>query len=353
MPKTIKRCFDKNLTFIKLIEAHERAKKNKMSKKEVLLFEMDLETNITNILNAIQNGTYKMGRYREFKIYEPKERIIKSLPYPDRVVHQWYVEEFIKPYIVPRFIYDSYACITDRGTHKAVERLQYFMRKKYRQNPNYYIVKCDIKSYFYNIDKDILTGIMERYISDKKLMAFTKLMIDGGEKDRIGLPIGNYTSQYFANIYLNELDYYMKFELRQKYYVRYMDDFMILVDNKQEARELLRKINNFVIERLHLELNHKSGYYPRKMGANFCGFRIWETHILIRKRSIKKMKKNVRKWNKGENDGKDILLSYNSWLGHISHGNSYNLKLKINSMMNDDVKKILGITDSEEASVES
>ena len=129
MPKTIRNKFNKYLTFSKMLEAHYRASLDKTNKKEVILFEMDLETNIIKIINDIKNDKYKMGKYREFIIYEPKERLIKSLPYRDRVIHQWYVEEFIKPYINPRLIKDTYACIEDRGTHKAVKVMQKYMRK--------------------------------------------------------------------------------------------------------------------------------------------------------------------------------------------------------------------------------
>lgn len=113
--KKIKNVFYKNLTFQKFVEAHNRAKKNKTYKNEVMQFDLNLESNIISIINSIKNGTYSIGRYREFKVYEPKERIIHCLPYRDRVVHQWYVEEFIKPYILPKFINTSFACLPDRG----------------------------------------------------------------------------------------------------------------------------------------------------------------------------------------------------------------------------------------------
>ena len=146
-----------------------------------------------------------MGKYRTFKIYEPKERVIRALPYVDRIVHQWYIHEFIKPYIVPRFINDSYACIEGRGTHKAVDKAQEYMRKMKNNYGAYYIVKCDISGFFYNIDKDVLYNILKRFIRDHKLLDITyEFIYNDGEE--VGLPIGNYTSQFFANIYMNELD---------------------------------------------------------------------------------------------------------------------------------------------------
>ena len=169
MPKKIKNLFYKNLTFKKLLDAHYRARKNKAYKKDVILFEMNLENNIINLLNSIKNNNYKMGKYYDFKIFEPKERTIHSLPYRDRVVHQWYVEEFIKPYIVPKFINSSFACIIDRGTHKANNYIQHQMQIFKRNYGSFWVLKCDIRRFFYNIDPNILYHILCKYIGDPYL----------------------------------------------------------------------------------------------------------------------------------------------------------------------------------------
>ena len=220
MPKKIKNLFYKNLTFKKLLDAHYRARKNKAYKKDVILFEMNLENNIINLLNSIKNNNYKMGKYYDFKIFEPKERTIHSLPYRDRVVHQWYVEEFIKPYIVPKFINSSFACIVDRGTHKANNYIQHQMQIFKRNYGDFWVLKCDIRRFFYNIDPNILYHILCKYIGDTYLKRFTKQLIYDGRDiiGDVGIPIGNYTSQYFANIYLNELDQYVKRILKVKFY---------------------------------------------------------------------------------------------------------------------------------------
>lgn len=331
MSKSIKKVFYEKITFEKLLQAHNRAKKGKTFKEEILKFEVDLETNIINIINEIKNGSYKIGNYKTFIIYEPKERIIKSLPYKDRIVHQWYVEEFIKPYFLPRFINDTYACIPNRGTHKAIYKLQKYMRIMKRNFNDYYILKCDIKKYFYSIDKNILLNILKKYIKDNDLIDFSKILIYDGEE--AGIPIGNYTSQFFANIYLNELDQYVKHILKVHYYLRFMDDFILLVKDKEEAKILLNKISIFINNELKLELNNKTRYYTNKMGVDFCGYRIFETHILLRKNSKKKIKKNIKKWNKlYENDLLDIKkvrLQFNSWVNHSRHTNTYNLRLKL------------------------
>lgn len=193
MSKTIKNCFYKNLTFEKMLDAHYRARQHKIYKNEVISFELNLENNLINVINSIKNGTYRLGNYFSFNIYEPKKRLIKALPYRDRILHQWYVEEFIKPYIIPRFIDTTFACLTDRGTHKAVDKVQEYLRKYERNYKNYWILKCDIKGFFYNIDQNILYKIMSRYISDKQLLKFTKILIYNNESnepdDYIGIPI--------------------------------------------------------------------------------------------------------------------------------------------------------------------
>lgn len=300
MPKKIKNEFYKKLTFEKMLEAHYRSRKHKAYKNEVIKFEFNLENNIINLINNIKNDTYKMGNYFTFKVFEPKERDIQALPYRDRIVHQWYVEEFIKPHIVPRFINTSFACLENRGTHKAMENVQHEMQICRRNWGNFWILKCDIKKFFYNINPFILYNIMQKYISDKPLLNLTRVLIYNGpiDKSKVGIPIGNYTSQFFANIYLNELDQYIKRVLKVKYYTRYMDDFILILKTKKDCINLKKQIENYLAEHLQLELNDKSRYYPYKMGVNFCGYRIFTTHRLLRLSSKKKIKRNVKRWNR-------------------------------------------------------
>ena len=335
MPKKIKNLFFEKLTFEKMYEAHLRAKKHKVYKSEIIKYEFNLENNLTNLIRNLSNGTYKLGKYFCFKVYEPKERLIQALPYKDRIVHQWYVEEFIKPYIVPRFINNTYACITGRGTHKAIDDVQKQMRIMKRNHGDFWILKCDIKKFFYSIDPCILFNILKKYISDPLLLNLTRILIFNGpiNEKQVGIPIGNYTSQFFANIYLNELDQYIKRVLKVKFYTRYMDDFVLILKNKQECIDIKQKIEIFLHEKLKLELNHKSRYYPYKMGVNFCGYRIFTTHRLLRTSSKKNIKNKVKKWNfQYEHNCLNFphaLQSLNSWLGHSSHCNSYLLRKRL------------------------
>ncbi len=336
MPKSIGHCFYDKLTFDNLLEAHNRAKKNKGNKKEVIKFEMDLESNLINIIRRLKDGSYKISEYREFKIYEPKERTIKCLPYKDRIVQQWYIHEFIMPYIVPRLVSTCSACILGRGTLYAVRKTQEYMRKMKKKYGNYYVIKLDIKKYFYNIDRDILYEIMKSFIRDKRLLWLTKVFIYDNS-DKLGIPIGNYTSQYFANIYLSLLDRYVVGEIGIKYYVRYMDDIVILVKDKNECKDVMNKVRYFLSDKLKVDLNEKSRYYPSKMGVNYCGYIIYETHRLLRKRNKIMIKKKIKRWRELDKEGildrHRVLLSYNSWCAHVKHANSYLYKLIIDREM--------------------
>lgn len=157
------------------------------------------------------------------------------------------------------------------------------------------------------------------------------------DEEEKGIPIGNYTSQFFANIYLNELDKFVKYDLRIKYYVRYMDDFVLLIDNKEECKKIVGYIERFLNDNLNLELNSKTRYFPGYQGISFCGYRVFSTYILVRGSNKNKMKKTINKWNKlyleNNLDMKQAYFSYNSWLGHINHTNGYNLKNRMTSKM--------------------
>ena len=226
MPKRVNNIFYSKIKFKKMLDAYVRARKGKRYNKESILYEMDLANLITVTLKEIYENKYTFGQYRRFFVQEPKKREVWSLPFKDRVVHQWYVEEFIKPIFVPKFIEDTYACIEGRGVHKAVKKLRQYMFLQNKQSKNFYILKCDIKKFFHSIDKEILFNIISRDIKDRDFLDFTRKILYQNAMKPIGIPIGNYTSQYFANIYLSKLDHYAKEQLKIKYYVRFMDDFI-------------------------------------------------------------------------------------------------------------------------------
>ncbi len=332
MPKRVNNIFLPKLKFKNMLEAYERAAKAKHYNKEVIMYELDLVSNLVKVLKELYSGTYKTSEYRTFIIYEPKKREIKSLPFKDRVVQQWYVEEFIKPIFVPKLIEDTYACLDNRGVHKAVHKLKKYAYEKYKKNKDFYFLKCDISKFFYSIDKEILYKIINRYVKDQRFLNYTKLLIYGDESEK-GIPIGNYTSQYFANIYLSILDNYVKHELKVKYYVRYMDDFALILDSKEECKKLLQDITKFLNDTLKLSLNKKTNYFKNKQGILFCGYKIFANYILLKKQNKKKIYKRVKTWNKlyEENklDLKDTYIRLSSWKAHAKCADTYSLVKKI------------------------
>lgn len=181
-------------------------------------------------------------------------------------------------------------------------------------------------------EMNLENNLIKRKIKDKHFLRLTKKIIFYDD-EKVSIPIGNYTSQIYANIYLNELDRFIKQSLKVKYLVRYMDDFIILTNSKNNAKYFLREIKAFLNDKLKLELNAKTAYFKAKQGVNFCGFRIWKTHRLLREQSKKKMKRKLKIFQKLYKENKIeleyILACINSWRGHAKHCNSYNLEHKM------------------------
>ena len=294
MPKTIRNEFDKKLSYENILKAHKLSRKGKGYREEVILFNLKQEEYAMWLYENLSNMTYKHGGYTTFYIYEPKMRKIEKSRYIDRIVHRWVVDNFLIPYFVPTFINTTYACLKDRGMHKACLDLQFAMKHCKRKWDNYYILKMDVRKYFQNIGKEILYEILKKKINDKKLLWLLKEIIYSNEGEK-GLPIGNYTSQMFANIYLNEMDQYIKHQLHCKYVFRYMDDAVILLKTKEEAKDALENITIFLRDKLELELNSKTQIFKNTQGVNFCGYKINEYRIKIRDKGKKKLKKKIKK----------------------------------------------------------
>ena len=332
MPKTIRNQYDKKLTYDNLMKAHIESRKGKNIRKEIILFNLKQEEYIMWLYEQLKNGTYKHSGYTTFYVTEPKLRLIEKSAYIDRIVHRWYVDNFMKEYFIKSFINTSYACLENKGMHKACINVQNTMKHCKRIWNNYYIIKMDIAKYFQNIDKSILYNILQRKIKDKKLLWLTKeiLYSNGVEK---GLPIGNYTSQCFANIYLNELDQYAKHYLKLKYYYRYMDDVVVMVRNKKEAIQKLQQIREFLTTNLKLELNSKTQIFKSSQGVNFCGYKINEYRLKIRTKGKKKLKNKIKKLKyeikTKQIDTKEAHKFLTGHLGYINIANVKNLKEKL------------------------
>ncbi len=294
MPKTIRNKFDKILSYESLMQAHKLSRKGKGYRKEIILFNLKQEEYIMWLYEKLKGGTYKHSGYSIFYVTEPKLRKIEKSKYIDRIVHRWVVDNFLETYFVPIFINTSYACLKKRGMHKACLDVQNAMKHLSRIWKDYYILKMDVRKYFQNIDKDILYRILNRKIQDSKLLWLLKEIIYSNEGKK-GLAIGNYTSQMFANIYLNEVDQFIKNKLHCKYYFRYLDDSICMFKTKEEAKLTLIKIKEFLNENLELELNEKTQIFKSKQGVNFCGYKINEYRLKIRDRGKRKLKKKVKK----------------------------------------------------------
>lgn len=254
-----------------------------------------------------------------FYITEPKLRRIEKSKYIDRIVHRWYVNSFIKPYFIPQFINTSYACLENKGMHRACLDVQKTMKHCKNIWGEYYILKMDIKKYFENINKNIAYKLLQRKIKDRKVLWITReiLYSNLGEKN---LPIGNYTSQMFANIYLNELDQYVKHTLKGKYYFRYMDDAILIRKTKEEVKLDLEKIKKYLQETLELELNQKTQIFKNKQGVNFCGYKINEYRLKIREKGKRKLKKKVKKLKQLVKEGKiDSKIAKKYLAGHLGY----------------------------------
>jgi len=329
--------------FDNILSASKKARRSKRYKNSTAEFEFNLENNLINIQNELKNKTYKFGEYREFMIKDPKERIIAAAPYRDRVVHHA-VMNIIEPLFDKTFIYDSYACRVGKGTHRALDRCQDFLRK------NKYVLKLDIWKYFFTIDHHILYDILKKKIRDNDLLWLLKEIIDstitgkdyycrftGDDLFSIlrprGIPIGNLTSQFFANLYLNELDYFLKFNYRIKYYIRYMDDMLIFSDSKELLHEIKKNIEKFLVT-LRLILHPKKVIIsPYKEGVNFLGFRIFRNYRKLLGENVKRFKKRFKNqimmYNEGTIDFETMSRSVRCWISHAEYGNTYNLRKKI------------------------
>ena len=332
MPKTIRNKYKENLTYEKLLEAHIKSRKGKGYRKEIILFNLKQEEYIMWLYEQLKNKNYKHGGYTEFYVTEPKLRKIEKSRYLDRIVHRWVVDNFLEPCYVPKFINTSYACLKERGMHRAALYVKDTMKHCKIKWDEYYILKMDVAKYFDNINKKILLKILERNIKDPDLMWLIKEILYANKREK-GLEIGNYTSQMFANIYLNEVDQYIKHKLKVKYYCRYLDDSIVIVRTKKEAKEILEKIKKYLKENLELELNQKTQIFKNKQGVNFCGYKINEYRMKLRdkgkrklKKKVKKLKEEIQKENLTSKQAKKYLAGH---LGYIKYANNYNLLNKI------------------------
>lgn len=295
--------------------------RGKRKRKDVTKFSLNLMDNILSLHYDLVKKTYRHGGYMAFKINDPKPRDIHKANVRDRLVHHA-IYRILYPYFDKKFIHDSYSCRNNKGTHKAINRFRYFGRIVSKNNTRTcWVLKCDIKKFFANIDHRILKNILAKYIDDKNTLWLLGQIIDSFNSDQekdIGLPLGNLTSQLLVNIYMNEFDQFAKRNLKVKYYIRYADDFMILDKDKLYLEKLIEKISQYFEDKLNLKLNLKKIFIKTlNSGVDFLGWVNFFNHRVLRTSTKRRMIKRINKNSKFE-----TIASY---LGLLSHGNMYKL----------------------------
>lgn len=352
--KTLDNIFPNIYGFEELYRANQNARKGKRYRDDVLKFSDNLEENLLQLQNEILWDTYEVGPYRKFYVHEPKLRLVMALQYRDRIV-QWAIYNQLNPFYDKIFIEDSYACRIGKGSHKAADRLQYWLRQVSRKPGKWYYLKLDISKYFYRVDHRVLEDILAKRIKDPRTLSLLRRIINS-EDTRFGLPagmnpeecaedmwlwdtgmpIGNLTSQLFANVYLNEVDQLCKHALHVHFYIRYMDDIIILSDDKRQLADWKEEIADFLKNELRLDLNNKTAIRPISLGIDFVGFKIWATHRRLKKATARRIIRRVGNLSAllaaGEITKETFDRTAASYNGVLEHCNSYGLRQKLNKI---------------------
>ncbi|MEK7572872.1 MAG: reverse transcriptase/maturase family protein [Patescibacteria group bacterium] len=281
--------------------------------------------NILKLYRELSNKKYRHGPYYAFKINDPKPRDIHKASVADRIVHHA-IYRVLYPYFDKKFVYDSYSCRVDKGTHGAINRFRELSRKVSKNNTKaVWVLKCDIRKFFARINHKVLKSILGRHIKDENIMWLLNNVIDSfhtGNDMGIGLPLGNVTSQVFINIYMNELDQFIKRDLKVKYFIRYADDFVILDSNKDKLYQYTSILVVFLKNNLKLEL-HPDKVFIKTLdsGVDFLGWINFHHHRVLRTSTKRRMFRRLK-----YNNSKESLASY---MGLLKNGNTYKLVQKI------------------------
>lgn len=325
--------------------AFRKARKGKTKKWYVKRFEANLDDELLRLKHELETRTYSPKPLKRFVIRDPKTRVIHASAFRDRVVHHALCN-IIEPVFDKTFIHDSYANRKGKGSLAALKRFDEFKRKvssngrlvRNAKDNNMvigYALKADIKHYFPSVDHGILMSAIERKVKDPNVLQLIRKVLDNNtSKTPKGMPIGNLTSQLFANIYLNDLDHFIKHELRAKFYLRYVDDFIILDISKDRLMRFRKKINGFLKERLNLELHkEKSQVYPLYKGIGLLGFRAFYHYRLPEKRNLVKLEKRMLVFKHLHENGNipiDIVAkSLDGWIAYAEHANTFKLRNRL------------------------
>jgi len=352
--KTLENVFDEMTSFEWLEKSYRKARRQKRFRPDVLKFSADLDTNLLNIQKQLQAEAFRFGPYRKHWVYIPKKRMVMALPFESRVV-QWAIYLMLKPFYQGLMIEDSYACLDRKGSLAAVQRLQYWLRQIENKPGQWYYLKLDISKYFYRVDHAVLLDILAQRVKDERLMRLMENIIccdsekfglprfmgpDDVEMEEwlgdVGMPIGNLTSQLFANIYLNELDWFCKHWLHAHFYDRYMDDIVILSNSKAQLHEWRSSIEAFLAEKLHLDLNCKTAIRPVSCNIEFVGYIVNAKSLRLRKQTVRRMKSAFhgicRRYFTGDLTKEEFERRVASYKGMMKHTDSASLRQRMNEI---------------------
>jgi len=333
--------YSKICSYENLELAFSKARQGKTLKPYIIEFEQHLKGNLQILQVELFFQTYKPRPLETFILRDPKTRKISKSDFRDRVVHHALCN-VIGPLFEKSFIFDSYANRKGKGTLKAVERFEHFAGIVSRGYTKYCcVLKADIRHYFDTVDHAILLGVLSKKIQDKRVLWLIQKILSNHhtEEPGKGMPLGNLTSQFFANVFLNELDQFVKHKLRAGYYIRYVDDFVILDSSQEHLIEYKSKIDLFLKEKLALSLHpDKSKILRLEKGVGFLGFRIFPHHQRIRKRNIrrfdKKFKRLHKRYENGHIEREKVLEHFEGWLSYISHANTFKYRKHLVRMFN-------------------
>lgn len=315
--------FEDIINLDNLLEAWREFIKGKRNKKDVQEFQLSLMGNILDLHRDLANHSYKHGGYQGFHICDPKPRNIHKAVVRDRLLHHA-IYRILYPFFDRTFIADSFSCRNGKGTHKALDRFRSFLYKVSKNDTvTCWILKCDIRKFFANIDHAVLMSILEKYIPDSDTVWLLKEIIGSfSTRPGVGLPLGNLTSQLFVNIYMNELDQFVKHKLKANYYIRYADDFVVLSKNKTRLENILRQIADFLSGKMRLNL-HPDKVFIRTIssGVDFLGWVHFPDHRVLRTATKRRALKRMR--------GSPTPEVLGSYLGLLKHGNAFELRKKV------------------------
>ena len=331
--------YERIYTFENIYRAYKLATRSKRSKREIVEFELDLAANLWQLHDELENESYHAAGYHRFMVFDPKTREIQALSFRDRVVQRSLCDNVLRPYLENRLIYDCAACRKDKGTHFAMDRLSDFLRSFHKEHGTRgYILKCDVQKYFDSIAHEPLKKMLRRF-PDEQARALLYQIIDSYEKTPgRGLPMGNQSSQWFALYYLDRIDRIIKEKYKIKYYTRYMDDLVLVHEDKAKLKACLAEITEVAQTELLLTFNNKTQIFPVSAGVDYLGWRFYltDTGKVIRRlrtsnkrRFKRRLKAFAKRYADGEMELDQIKQSIASYNGHLQHGHTWKLQKKV------------------------